>query len=202
MRMVASTVVALVSVAMIRGAEVPTPPRPITDPRSLTSPANGASKPVPIEDLAFSRDVISGAWSADGKQLFLSTNLTGRYNIWRTNASGSWPVQLTQSEDRQTDIAVSPDGRTVFFEQDKGGDEQFDIFSVPTSGGSVTNLTNTPDSSESAIVVSPDSRRMAFSIRRKSEGQTNIAVLDLATRRVKLLTAETDPQWSWGPVTW
>jgi len=202
MRMVGSAVAALVSVASMAGAEVPTPPRPVTDPRSLTSPANGASKPIPIEDLAFSRDVVSGAWSADGKQLFLSTNLTGRYNIWRTNAFGSWPVQLTQSDERQVDVSVSPDGRTVFFEQDKSGDELFDIFAVPTSGGAVTNVTNSPDSSESNIVVAPDSRRMAFSTRRKSQGQTNIAVLDLATRKVKMLTAETDPQWGWGPVAW
>src|SRR3569833_3339489 len=131
MRMVASTVVALVSVAMIRGAEVPTPPRPITDPRSLTSPANGASKPVPIEDLAFSRNVISGAWSADGKQLFLSTNLTGRYNIWRTNASGSWPVQLTQSDDQQTNNTKTPNKHTKKNKHDRSGDELFDIFAVP-----------------------------------------------------------------------
>jgi dipeptidyl aminopeptidase/acylaminoacyl peptidase len=202
MRMIASAVAALIGVASVAAAEVPTPARPVTDPRSLTSPLNAASKPIPIGDLAFSRDITSGAWSADGKQLFLSTNMTGRYNIWRTNVSGSWPVQLTQSDDRQIDVVVSPDGRSVFFEQDKGGDEQFDIFSVPTSGGAVTNLTNTPGVSENYMVVSPDGRRIAFARRRKSEGQTNIAVLDLATRKVKVLTAEADPQWGWGPVAW
>jgi dipeptidyl aminopeptidase/acylaminoacyl peptidase len=39
--------------------------------------------PVPIDDLVFSRGALDAAWSADGRQLFVSTNLTGRYNIWR-----------------------------------------------------------------------------------------------------------------------
>ena len=100
---------------------------------------------MPIDDLVFSRGVYDASWSADGKQLFVSTNLTGRYNIWRMDASGSWPVQLTQSDDGQAGFAISPDGRTLFYTQDKGGNEQYDIYAVPTAGGAPRNLTNTPD---------------------------------------------------------
>jgi dipeptidyl aminopeptidase/acylaminoacyl peptidase len=97
----------LVSTAAI--AEIPTPVRPVTDPKSLTSPADPLAAPVPVDDLVFSRGVADAAWSADGRQLFVSTNLTGRYNIWRMDSSGSWPVQLTQSDDGQSGFAVSPD---------------------------------------------------------------------------------------------
>ena len=79
--------------------------------------------------------MFDSTWSADGRQLFVSTNLTGRYNIWRMDAAGSWPVQLTQSDDNQGGFAVSPDGRTLYYTQDKGGNEYTDIYAVPTGGG-------------------------------------------------------------------
>jgi dipeptidyl aminopeptidase/acylaminoacyl peptidase len=202
MRMTTAAMAALLGASTIAYAEVPTPPRPVTDPHSVASPENAAARPVPIADLGYSRGLLSAAWSADGTQLFLSTNLTGRYNIWRSAAGGSWPVQLTQADDRQSGIVVAPDGRTVFYLQDKGGDEQYDIYAVPASGGAVTNLTDTPDIRESGLLVSPDGSCIAFSIKRKEQGQENLAILDLATRKVTLLTAEADPQWSWGAVAW
>jgi dipeptidyl aminopeptidase/acylaminoacyl peptidase len=202
MRKTTAAIAALLCATTIVRAEVPTPPRPVTDPKSVTSPENPAAKPVPVADLGYSRGLLSAAWSADGKQLFLSTNLTGRYNIWRSDAAGSWPVQLTQADDRQTGITVSPDGKTVFYLQDKGGNEEYDIYAVPDVGGAVTNLTDTPDVRESGMLVSPDGARIAFAIKRKEQGQENLAILDLATRKVTVLTAEADPQWSWGAVAW
>src|SRR5690348_4678443 len=105
-------------------AEIPTPERPVTDPRSLVSAADPQAAPVPIDDLVFSRGALDATWSADGRQLFVSTNMTGRYNIWRMDADGSWPVQLTQSDDNQAGFAVSPDGKTLYYTQDKGRSEE------------------------------------------------------------------------------
>ena len=93
-------VAVLLGASSIVRAEVPTPARPVTDPKAVASTANPAARPVPIDDLGYSRSILASAWSADGTRLFFSTNLTGRYNIWRTDAAGSWPVQLTQAEDR------------------------------------------------------------------------------------------------------
>lgn len=183
-------------------AEIPTPSRPVTDPRSLVSPADPQAAPVPIDDLVFSRGALDATWSADGRQLFVSTNLTGRYNIWRMDTDGSWPVQLTQSDDNQSGFAVSPDGRTLYYLQDKGGNEQYDIYAVPTSGGAPRDLTNTPDIREDSLLMARDGRTMALSTKRKGEGQINLAVMDMATGQMRALTAEADPQWDWSAVAW
>jgi hypothetical protein len=75
--------------------------REITDPKSLSSPAEPGAAPVPIDDLFYTRAVTGGAWSPDGKEVVFTTNLTGRFNLWKVNAEGGWPVQLSQSDDRQ-----------------------------------------------------------------------------------------------------
>lgn len=201
MRMVTAALLSL-CVAAVVGAAVPSPPRPVTDPKTITSPGNPAAAPVPLADLGYTRGILSAAWSADGRQMFLSTNLTGRYNIWRTDAGGSWPVQLTQAEDRQEGLVASPDGRTIYFNQDRGGNEQYDVYAVPTAGGPVRNLTNTPEIREEVVVASPDGTRLALVYKPKSRAQTDLAVLDVNTGMMRVLTSEADPQWSWFPVAW
>jgi dipeptidyl aminopeptidase/acylaminoacyl peptidase len=183
-------------------AEIPTPARPVTDPKSLTSPADPQASPVPIDDLVFTRGVLDASWSADGRQMFVSTNLTGRYNIWRMDSGGSWPVQLTQSDDNQGGFAVSPDGKTLYFTQDKGGNEYTDIYAVPTTGGEPRDLTNTPDVREGSLLIAPGGRAMALSTKAKSEGQINLAVMDIATGQIRPLTHEADPKWQWNAVAW
>ncbi len=183
-------------------AEIPTPPRPVTDPKSIASPSDPQAAPVPVDDIVFTRGVFDAAWSADGRQLFVSTNLTGRYNIWRTDAGGSWPVQITQSDDSQEGLTATPDGRTLYYLQDKGGNEQFDIYAVPANGGSPRNVTNTADVRESNLLFSPDGRSIAMSTKRKDQGQNNLAVMHAATGKVRALTDESDPKWNWNPVAW
>lgn len=182
-------------------AQIATPDRPITDPKSLSSPTNPEARVVPLDDIGNSRSVGSTTWSADGKHIFLSTNLTGRYNIWRTDAGGSWPLQMTQSDDAQGGLAASRDGKWVYFTQDKGGDEYYDIYRVPTGGGAVEMVTDTPDLSERGLVPGPSNGMMALSVKKKNEAQSNVAVID-ASGKVKVLTAEADPQYEWSPRAW
>ncbi len=182
-------------------AQVKTPDRPVTDPKSLSSPENPAAATIPVEDIGITRSIGGVAWSADGTAIYIATNLTGRTNIWRTDTAGSWPVQLTQSNESQRGLATSRDGKWVYFEQDKGGDEYTDIFRVPTSGGAPVNLTNTPDRQESSLLVAPQGGMIALVTKLKSEGQSNLAVMD-ADGKIRALTAEQDPQFGWSPVAW
>lgn len=182
-------------------AQVATPDRPVTDPQSVKSPANPEAREIPLVDISASNGLQSAAWSADGRQIFVSTNLSGRFNIWRMDAGGSWPVRLTQSDEVQTGLVASRDGQYVYFEQDSGGNEYADIFRVPVNGGEVKNLSNTPDRSETNFVVGPVGGLTAISTKLKSEGQSNIAIMD-ASGIIRNVTAETDPQFRWLPVAW
>src|SRR5262245_44541400 len=136
-------------------AAVPAPERTLTDPRSLESPRATDARPVPIADLFFTRGYRGAAWSTDGRELVVPTHLTGRMNLWKVSASGSWPLQLTRSDDAQGTVSWSPDGRWIEFQADRAGGEIFDLYTVPAGGGDVINITATDDVSEIDATWSP-----------------------------------------------
>jgi hypothetical protein len=75
--------------------------RTVTDPRSIISFAHPAARPVPIDDLYYTRSLGGASWSPDGKDFVFTTNISGRMNLWKVSAAGGWPIQLTQSDERQ-----------------------------------------------------------------------------------------------------
>src|SRR2546430_9184594 len=105
--------------------------RTITDPGTVTSRRNADARPVPIEDLFFSRSVFGASWSPDGKEIVFTTNLTGRFNLWKVASSGGWPLQLAVSDDRQASPVWSPDGKWIAYQQDRGGNEAYDVYLLP-----------------------------------------------------------------------
>lgn len=176
------------------------PTRALTDPKSLSSPVLEGAAAVPIADLFYVRSSLDAVWSQDSKGFIVSTNLTGRFNLWSVAAGGAFPTQLTQSDDRQMGIAASPDGKWVVFESDHGGAEIYDLYAVPAAGGTVVNLTHSDDVSETGAVFSRDSRLIAFDHRLKTGASNNVAVMDLATRTVRVLTHEALPTMQWNVI--
>jgi dipeptidyl aminopeptidase/acylaminoacyl peptidase len=168
-----------------------------TDPKSITSPASAGAKPVPIEDLFYSRRITDQAWSPDGKEIVITTNFTGRFNLWKVNADGGWPTQLLQSEDRQFNPFWSPDGKWIVYQQDVGGHEVYDLYAVPSGGGLPTNLTNTPHISEDNARFSRDGRLLAYTVKPEDSSIINIAVMDWATRKQRIITDEKSPDHFW-----
>ena len=181
---------------------ITTPARPVTDPKSLASPVNPDAKAIPLSDLDVNRAARGAVWSADGKSIFVLNNLSGRFNIWRTSADGSWPVQITQSNEVQADMAPSPDGHALVFAEDKGGNEYYDLMMVPTAGGAVERLTSTPDITEFGAQFSADGTMIAMDLRHKASSSSNVAVMDFATRTVRELTHELSPEFRWEVVRW
>ena len=65
--------------------------RQITDPRTLTSESSPTARPIPIDDLYFTRSLGGASWSPDGKEILFTTDISGRMNLWKVSASGGWP---------------------------------------------------------------------------------------------------------------
>jgi len=176
--------------------------RPLTDPKSIVSASNAAARPAPIDDLYYTRSVFAAAWSPDGKQIVFVSDLAGRTNLWKVSASGGWPIQLTQSDDRQYSPVWSPDGKWIVYEQDHAGDELWDLYAIPSDGGEIINLTNTPAIREQDPHWSHDGNTIAFAYKTKEGSQYDIALLDWSTRKVHKLTNEQQPGFSWNVVAW
>ncbi|MGP7795578.1 S9 family peptidase [Sphingomonas sp. CLY1604] len=172
------------------------PDRPLTDPKSLTSPALPAARPVPIADLFFTRSSYFATWTPDG-QVVMATDLTGRTNLWRV-PRGGFPVQLQQSEDKTYYPGATPDGKLLLYASDVGGREIYDIFAIPAQGGAAVNLTATPDASDTGpFAFTRNSTLVAFNRRVAAEPSTNVAVMSLADRKVRLLTQEKEAGVYW-----
>jgi dipeptidyl aminopeptidase/acylaminoacyl peptidase len=192
------SVLALALASSALAAPVPGPPRAITDPRSVVSSQQTAAPPTPIAELFNNRASLAAAWSADGKWVVVSANLSGRYNLWKYSAEGGAPTQLTHSDDRQSGLTLSPDGKWVVYQQDHGGDEMFDLYAVPLAGGEPVNLTNSGTVSETGARFSPDGKTLAFSVKPKTAPITNVAVMDMATHKIRQMTQEKTLDNGWG----
>lgn len=176
--------------------------RALTDAKSVSSESNSNAHPVPIDDLFYTRSAGGAAWSPDGKEVVLTTDLSGRQNLWKVSSSGGWPLQLTQSDDRQFGAAWSPDGRWIVYQQDSGGNELWDLFAMPSEGGEAVNLTKTPEIREESPLWSPDGKTIAFGYKPKDSPAYDIALLDWDTKKVRKLTNEESKNHSWGAVAW
>jgi eukaryotic-like serine/threonine-protein kinase len=55
----------------------------------------------------------SGAWSPDGKWIYVSSNQGGRFHIWRQKFPGGAPEQVTSGTTEEEGIAMSSDGESL-----------------------------------------------------------------------------------------
>src|SRR5690348_4724772 len=104
------------------------------------------------------------AFAPDGRQIAYLVNTSGQFNIWRQAITGGWASQVTTFE-RETvrGLIWSPAG-DVIAAADSDGSEQYQIFSIPATGGAVRSFTDRPDAQFelSPDGLSPDGRFLAF----------------------------------------
>ena len=102
-----------------------------------------------IEDVTMLSRVSSPAVSPDGHWLVWQQRETdlagdkGRYDLWRIDltAKGAVPVKLIGEWDvNEVSPQFSADGKTVYFQSDKGGEDN--VWSIAVAGGTATQVTS------------------------------------------------------------
>src|SRR5579872_7035515 len=168
-------VCALACASLSAFADGPGDRRP-TDPHTVTSAKQAGAAALPVEALLTTHHTYGFAHSNDGRKLAYISDASGRPNLWIMNADGTGAQQLIQSNDRQTSARFTHDDTQVVYSQDRGGNEYYDIYVVPVSGGEPRNLSNTSDVSETVREFSPDGKLLAIGIKQKTSPETNLAV--------------------------
>lgn len=123
------------------------------------------------------------ALAPDGSEVAYIVNTSGQLNIWRQAITGGWASQATTFE-RQSVRGViwAPSGDLIAL-ADTDGDEQYQIFTVPATGGAARFLTRRPDVqfTISAHSLSPDGRYLAYSGNDREPTDADISVMALET---------------------
>jgi len=126
------------------------------------------------------------AWSPDGKKLAVVLSMNGGSQIYLINADGSGVQRLTRSSSIDTEPNFSPDGRHIIFTSDRGGSPQ--IYRIPVTASESTTAERL--TFEGSYNVSPDFNHdgRSFAFIHRHNGRFNVAVQDIATRQMQILT--------------
>jgi TolB protein len=123
------------------------------------------------------------AWSPDGRQLALTLSRDGNPEIYVMDVSGGSLKRLTNNAAIDTEPTWMPDGRSIVFTSNRGGSPQ--LYRMPASGGAAQRLTFEGNYNAGAD-VSPDGSKIALV--NGQGGRYRIAVYDMQTRRMRVLT--------------
>jgi TolB protein len=124
------------------------------------------------------------AWSPDGRRLALVLSKSGSPNIYVMDVYGKGLTQITNDFNINTEPSWSSDGRSLLFTSNRSGGPQ--IYQVSASGGTATRISYDGDYNARGSFTR-DGKSIAMIHR--SSGVYNIALLDLETGRLKVLTS-------------
>lgn len=124
-------------------------------------------------------------WSPDGRRLAVTLTKDGVSQIYLINADGSGVFRLTYSHSIDTEPNFSPDGQYLLFTSDRAGGPQ--IYRMRVDGGGDPQRMTFEGTYNVTPRHSPDGKSFVFIHR--NAGRFNVALQDIATRQVQLLTS-------------
>ncbi|MGH2498471.1 MAG: S9 family peptidase, partial [Candidatus Limnocylindria bacterium] len=190
----------------------PRPPGTIANPLRDIQPARAEHRPrplgdafriVPVEDLV-GAPFVDHVWAGidlapDGGEVAFSWNRSGIHEIFSARLDGERIYQLTDAGERSVSPRYSPDGGTIAFLRDHGGNEKLGIWLVDRDGRRARDLTSEPEVTHRDIDWSPDGASIAY-VADPGGGRFAVHVVRVATGERRALTdgayEDAEPRWS------
>jgi dipeptidyl aminopeptidase/acylaminoacyl peptidase len=127
------------------------------------------------------------AFSPDMTQVAYITNASGQFNIWRQAVTGGWASQVTTFEDESARSLIWATENQLIAAADGAGNEQYDLFTIPATGGAPAYITSRPDAQYelSEEGLSPDGRTLAYSGNDRTPTDSDVLLRDLTTGKTR-----------------
>jgi Tol biopolymer transport system component len=118
----------------------------------------------------------------DGKYIVFNLQKDKASRIWRMDANGENPVQLSEESPEIVDFSpqVTPDGRHVIFQRQLANKDSFMLMRVSIDGGAAEMFFQDENAGVFGPKISPDGKRIAFGSYDMAtfEKKINVATLD------------------------
>lgn len=114
--------------------------------------------------------------SSDGRYIFFSSNRAGDFNIWRMDADGNNPKQITNGGSDFYPYP-SPDGQWIVYQSGGGQSGRPTLWKVSINGDHAAQMTSF---NASVPVVSPDGRLIACRYWDENGGAQKIAIISFS----------------------
>ena len=133
--------------------------------------------------------------SPDGKYVVFSSNRNGFFNLWRIDANGGNPIQLTNSQNgKDSQIDITPDGKTVLFTRQTNDQGKSTLMKVSIDGGDAAPILSEAQSSAFMPRVSPEGKQLAFQTfhydKEKAQFNSTVTIAALEEGQAKKTTKE------------
>jgi serine/threonine protein kinase/Tol biopolymer transport system component len=103
------------------------------------------------------------AVTPDGKFVVFTSNRNGFFNIWRMDAEGKNPVQLTNFQNGvDSQLEITPDGKYVLFTRQGTDGGKSSVMRVSIDGGEASPVFPENQTSDLSPKVSPDGKNLAY----------------------------------------
>ncbi len=123
-------------------------------------------------------------WAPDGKTLAVVLTKDGTSNIYLVGADGTGLTRLTRTQSIDTEPNFSPDGKFILFTSDRAGSPQ--IYRMRADGQGDAERVTYDGNYNVTPRYSPDGKSFIFIHR--NEGRFNVALQEIASRQMQILT--------------
>src|SRR5579871_290023 len=124
------------------------------------------------------RQAYGASFAPDGNTIAFLTDITGLPQVWRIDAPGAWPEQLTFGADSVRGIAYAPVGDRLLFSRDHDGDERTQLYVLTEQGTTERALTAQPGVIHTFGDWSHDGRRLAYASNARDAAHFDVYVRD------------------------
>ena len=145
------------------------------------------------------------AVSPDGKYVVFVRQKEKTSRIWRMNADGTSPVQMTEADPAYFEFnpQITPDGKLIVFQRQSADEDRSVFMKMPIEGGPAEVLYDNEGWSVFSPRISPDGKRIAFATYDMKTFEKHLQVAALNDYKVGNIEQDMEynlvAQFTWSP---